>query len=200
MSHRHFIGRTRYPFLISLFCAFQLVPVASDAATLAGKEVRGGGTLDLQFPISNYFQENAAQGGNPRPATGRALLMFPKGFDPGRSWPILIVTSTSDNDRASPMDAPRYQDAAMKEGWIVLATDATIRPRVDSVSWRLAILTAGLLGDNYVAITPMYNKTYLQSGSVIQETHSAMILEKLIGEFLFNVKNPDNKPKSGKSQ
>ena len=151
MSHRHFIGRTRYPFLVSLFCAFQLVPVASDAATLAGKEVRGGGTLDLQFPISNYFQENAAQGGNPRPATGRALLMFPKGFDPARSWPILIVTSTSDNSRTSPMDAPWYQNAAMKEGWIVLATDATIRPHADSVSWRLAILTAGLqmIRDNW---------------------------------------------------
>jgi hypothetical protein len=144
MSHRHFIGRTRYPLLISLSCAFQLVPVASDAATLAGKEVRGGGTLDLQFPISNYFQEHAAQGGNPRPTTGRALLMFPKGFDPARSWPILVVTSTSDNGRTSPMDAPWYQDAAMKEGWIVLATDATIRPRADSTVWRFAILAAAL--------------------------------------------------------
>src|SRR5947207_15760272 len=142
MSHRHFIGRTRYPLLISLFCAFQLVPVASDAATLAGKEVRGGGTFDLQFPINNSFQEHAAQGGNPRPTTGRALLMLPRGFDPARSWPILIVTSTTDLDRTSIMDAPWYRDAAMVEGWVVLATDATIRPRTDSVLWRLAMLTA----------------------------------------------------------
>ena len=48
-----------------------------------------------------------------------------------------------------------------------------------------AILTAGLLGDNYIALTPMYSKTFLKSGSVIQETHSAMILEKLIGQFLY---------------
>ncbi len=121
------------------------------AATLAGHQVQSGGTLDLQFPISNYFQESAAQGGNPKPTTGRALIFFPKNFDPARSWPILIVTSTADLERTSLMDAPWYQDAAMKERWIVLATDATIRPRVDSVSWRLAILTAELqmIRDNW---------------------------------------------------
>lgn len=54
-----------------------------------------------------------------------------------------------------------------------------------------AILTAGLLGDNYVAITPMYGTNFLKSGSIIQETHSAMILEKLIGQFLFSIKNQD---------
>ena len=128
-----------------------LITNPSNAATLLGKTVPPGGTLDLQFPIKNYFQEAAAQGGNPRPTTGRALLMFPKNFDPARSWPILIVTSTADLERTSIDDAPSYQSAAMKEGWIVLATDASIRPRVDSVSWRLAILTAGLqmIRDNW---------------------------------------------------
>ena len=50
-----------------------------------------------------------------------------------------------------------------------------------------SILTAGLLGDNYIAITPMYSTTFLKNGSTIQETHSAMILEKMIGQFLFSV-------------
>ena len=115
-----------------------------DGATLAGHQVQGGGSLDLQFPLSNYFQEYAAQGGNPKPTTGRALLFFPKGFDLARSWPILIVTSTTDLDRTSIMDAPWYRDAAIKEGWVVLATDTAIRPRADSLQWRLSILTAGL--------------------------------------------------------
>lgn len=144
MSHRHFIGRTRYPLLISLFCAFQLIPAASEAAKLAGQEVPAGGKCEIHFPVSKYYQDYAAEGGNPRPTTGRALLMFPKGFNPARPWPILIVTSTSDNDRTSPMDAPWYRDAAMKEGWIVLTTDATIRPRADSTAWRFAMLAAAL--------------------------------------------------------
>lgn len=49
------------------------------------------------------------------------------------------------------------------------------------------ILTAGLLGDNYIAITPMYNTTYLKNGSQIQITRSAMILEKLIGHFIYKM-------------
>lgn len=55
-----------------------------------------------------------------------------------------------------------------------------------------SILTAGLLGDNYIAITPMYSQSFLSNGSVIQETHSAMILEKMIGQFLFNVGHSTN--------
>ncbi|MCD6038897.1 MAG: mlaD [Gammaproteobacteria bacterium] len=56
-----------------------------------------------------------------------------------------------------------------------------------------SILTAGLLGDNYIAITPMYGKEFLKNGDEIQETHSAMILEKLIGQFLFSVSHPGEK-------
>ncbi len=56
-----------------------------------------------------------------------------------------------------------------------------------------SILTAGLLGDNYVAITPMYAGEFLKDGGQIKETHSAMILEKLIGQLMFKLGNSDNK-------
>lgn len=52
-----------------------------------------------------------------------------------------------------------------------------------------SIMTAGLLGDNYIAITPMYSPEYLKQGSEIQDTHSAMILEKLIGQLMFKLSN-----------
>ena len=58
-----------------------------------------------------------------------------------------------------------------------------------------SILTAGLLGDNYIALTPMYATEFLKEGSVIQDTHSAMILEKMIGQFLFSVGHSDDKSK-----
>lgn len=57
------------------------------------------------------------------------------------------------------------------------------------------ILTAGLLGDNYISITPMYNKTFLKNGSSIQFTHSAMVLEKLIGQFIYKLGDTGNKDK-----
>ncbi|PYI78576.1 MAG: hypothetical protein DMF04_02840 [Verrucomicrobia bacterium] len=111
---------------------------------LADQRARGGDKVDLRFPISKYYQEYAAQGGNPLPTTGRLLMMFPPGFDPARSWPMLIISSTTDLHHTSAGDAPWYRAAAMAEGWVVLATDATIRPREDSTAWRVAILAAGL--------------------------------------------------------
>ncbi|HTM63640.1 MAG TPA: outer membrane lipid asymmetry maintenance protein MlaD [Gammaproteobacteria bacterium] len=68
----------------------------------------------------------------------------------------------------------------------------------DSVA---GIYTAGLLGDNYISITPMYNQTYLKNGSILQETNSAMVLEKLIGQFIYKIggdKNGDGKDKDSK--
>ncbi len=56
-----------------------------------------------------------------------------------------------------------------------------------------AILTAGLLGDNYVAISPMYSKTFLKQGSDIQFTNSAMVLEKLIGQFIYKMGGDEKK-------
>jgi len=125
--------------LISLF-----VSKAACAATLAGQQVQAGGKTEIRFPVSKYFQDIASQAGNPRPETGRAVLTFPPGFDPSRTWPILIVTSTSDFNRTSAMDADWYRAPATAEGWIVLGSDAMMPPRVDSTQWRLGLLGAAL--------------------------------------------------------
>ena len=114
------------------------------AASLAGQQVQPGGKIEIRFPVSKYFQDIAAQGGNPRPETGRAVLTFPAGFDSSRTWPILIVTSTSDFNRTSAMDADWYRPPATAEGWVVLGSDATISPRIDSTQWRLGLLAAAL--------------------------------------------------------
>lgn len=51
-----------------------------------------------------------------------------------------------------------------------------------------SIYTQGLLGSNYVNIAPGYAQTYLKSGDQFQHTNSALVLEQLIGQFLFNMK------------
>jgi phospholipid/cholesterol/gamma-HCH transport system substrate-binding protein len=61
-----------------------------------------------------------------------------------------------------------------------------------------SILTAGLLGDNYISITPMYSQSFLANGAEIQDTHSAMILEKLIGQLVFKLTNTAKSEKDGK--
>ena len=112
--------------------------------TLGGQPVRPGKTLDYQFAVEPYFQEYASAGGNPRPDRGHALLMFPRGFTPTKPWPILVVTSTTDAHRTSPEDAWWYRQPANAEGWLVIATDATIHPTQDSTMWRMGLLGAAL--------------------------------------------------------
>ena len=48
------------------------------------------------------------------------------------------------------------------------------------------ILTAGLLGDQYVGIEPGYEEKRLAGGETIGRTQSAVVLESLISQFMFN--------------
>jgi hypothetical protein len=130
--------------LLSILVCWRLLITPTQGATLVGQPAQGGGTVEIRFPVAKAFQDIAAQAGNPRPETGRAVLTFPVGFDPARNWPMLIVTSTSDFNRTSPMDAEWYRRSALAQGWVLLASDATIRPRLDSTQWRLALLAAAL--------------------------------------------------------
>ena len=48
------------------------------------------------------------------------------------------------------------------------------------------ILTSGLLGDQYIGLEPGGSEQNLAAGDVITQTQSAVVLENLIGQFLFN--------------
>lgn len=48
------------------------------------------------------------------------------------------------------------------------------------------ILTSGLLGDQYVGLSAGASEKNLRNGDVIQNTQSAVVLENLIGRFLYN--------------
>ena len=50
-----------------------------------------------------------------------------------------------------------------------------------------SILTAGLLGEQYVGFDAGAAVEFLQEGSVVELTQSALVLEKMIGRFLFNL-------------
>ena len=49
-----------------------------------------------------------------------------------------------------------------------------------------AILTAGLLGEKYIGLSVGAEEEYLKDGDWIDDTQSALVLEELIGRFLFN--------------
>ncbi|MGH8750970.1 MAG: outer membrane lipid asymmetry maintenance protein MlaD [Burkholderiales bacterium] len=49
-----------------------------------------------------------------------------------------------------------------------------------------SILTSGLLGEQYLGLDPGGDSAYLKAGDTVAKTQSAVVLEKLIGQFLFN--------------
>ncbi|EAR61069.1 outer membrane lipid asymmetry maintenance protein MlaD [Neptuniibacter caesariensis] len=55
-----------------------------------------------------------------------------------------------------------------------------------SIDSSAAILTAGLLGEQYIGVTVGAEEEYLKNGDFIEDTQSALVLEELIGKFLFN--------------
>jgi phospholipid/cholesterol/gamma-HCH transport system substrate-binding protein len=63
----------------------------------------------------------------------------------------------------------------------------------------LKILTSGLLGEQYIGIEPGADGANLASGDTITATQSAVVLENLIGQFLYSkaadASNPGAAPK-----
>lgn len=54
----------------------------------------------------------------------------------------------------------------------------------------LSVLTAGLLGEQFLGLTPGFmddDISLLSDGDTIIDTHSALVLEELIGQFLYGV-------------
>ena len=48
------------------------------------------------------------------------------------------------------------------------------------------ILTSGLLGEQYIGLVPGGDSEMFKNGDVIKQTQSAMVLEDLIGKFIYS--------------
>lgn len=54
-----------------------------------------------------------------------------------------------------------------------------------------SILTSGLLGEQFVGLEPGAEEDYLKTGDVIDLTQSALVLEQIIGQFLYSKADDD---------
>lgn len=57
-----------------------------------------------------------------------------------------------------------------------------------------SILTAGLLGEKYIGVLQGAEEDSLQAGDEFETTNSALVLEDLVGKFLFNKATEDSNP------
>lgn len=87
--------------------------------------------------------------------------------------------------------------AGVKVGQVVdIALDSDYRARVRMdvrrdlrlpVDTSASIMTAGLLGDQYISLQVGGEQKYLEHGGTITMTESAISLERLIGKFIYSV-------------
>jgi phospholipid/cholesterol/gamma-HCH transport system substrate-binding protein len=69
------------------------------------------------------------------------------------------------------------------EAVVTLNIDGRFRFPKDSSA---KIMTSGLLGEQYISLSPGGDSVNLKNGDTIKLTQSAVVLENLIGQFLYN--------------
>lgn len=74
-------------------------------------------------------------------------------------------------------------DSKTFQGVVTMEVDNDVQFPKDSSA---KILTAGLLGDQYIGIEAGGDEKNLKGGDVISQTQSAVVLENLIGQLIFN--------------
>jgi len=75
------------------------------------------------------------------------------------------------------LDTERY------EAKVVMSLDKRYQFPKDTFA---NILTAGLLGEQYIGLAPGGDEEMLQNGEQLKKTQSAVVLEDLIGKFLYS--------------
>ena len=89
-------------------------------------------------------------------------------------------------------------DRANYRAKVLMQIDDTYNNLPDDSS--MSVFTEGLLGANYISVTPGFDSDFLKAGSQVQETHAALVLENLIGQFLFSMKEGDKHSAPEKSK
>jgi phospholipid/cholesterol/gamma-HCH transport system substrate-binding protein len=74
-------------------------------------------------------------------------------------------------------------DAQTYEAVVKMTIDSRYKFPKDTFA---SILTAGLLGEQYIGLDAGGDEKMLKGGDVVAKTQSAVVLEKLIGQFMFN--------------
>ncbi len=121
-------------------------PAAIASMTFGGVPVTPGSTVQANVPLSAQEQSYVSENGNPVPPHAVAVLAVPPGFNPKKSWPVLVVFSTSDNKTQNREDlVAYYRESALAEGWVIIAGDGPEpAPRRDTSGWRAGTTLAAL--------------------------------------------------------
>jgi hypothetical protein len=118
----------------------------SAGLNFAGVPLTPGATVQAKVPLSSLEKAYLTEGGNVVPPYTVATLAVPRGFDPKKTWPVLIVFSSSTHQYPNWSDMMGlYRYSALAEGWVLLTGDGpTPAPNLDSSGWRAGHALAAL--------------------------------------------------------
>src|SRR5215471_20139054 len=121
------------------------IAATAGSLTFGGIAFSPGSTVKANVPLSAQEKSLAAQGGNAVPPNAVAVVATPSNFDPQKTWPVLVVCSTSDSKRQNRDDlADFYGRVGVRDGWLVLAGDGPQHARNDNSAWRGAMTLAAI--------------------------------------------------------
>lgn len=89
---------------------------------------------------------------------------------------------------ASGVRVGQVTDISYDSGGYEARVTMSIEPQYDKFPTDTAasIMTSGLLGEQFVGLEPGAEEEYLKPGSEIEITQSALVLEQIIGQFLYS--------------
>ena len=104
-----------------------------------------------------------------------------------------VVIGRVDNIYLDPQDLVPVVDMSIQTQYNELSSES-----------KAGIKTAGIIGEQYIAIIPGFydeemGSTYLKDGDYIQDTESAIVLEDLISKFLYSSSVTDSESSSSES-
>lgn len=130
----------------ALACLVATVPAFSAGLNFAGVPLTPGATVRANVPLNAKEKVYVEEGGNVAPPYTVAVLAVPPGFDPKKSWPVLVCFSSSDGHHQNREALVYwYRRVALAEGWVLIAGDGPeVAPRSDSSGWRAGHTLAAL--------------------------------------------------------
>ena len=132
-----------------IFCAVASLAFSASAfpagLNFAGVPLTPPATVHANVPLSDLEKSYVSEGGNAVPSHTVAVLAVPRGFDPKKTWPVLVVFSSSDYEHQN-RDALKmlYRPPALAASWVLLAGDGPQPARQDSSGWRAGHTLAAL--------------------------------------------------------
>ena len=132
--------RIAIPALV-LFPALALAQALTNTVSRLTNAPAPARIVDVKVPANTAANGEATRVGIPGVLTLRGIVALPAGFDPRRTWPVLIITAPS--GASAVQSAGSYTNVALPRGWVVAAVDGPkVRTEQDTSTFAWAMISS----------------------------------------------------------